>query len=731
MPKIKKKTISELITTIETLLERDYEQIAIDIIGDDPELINHSLFVAIDYASLTVVEYLISKQVNIEAINYQGKTALYLATELGRTEIVASLLKANANINEDLTHNVARLHSHPSPLHAAAEAGYAEIVTLLLAQPSIDLSTYYNGANPLVIAIKKGHHEIVKKLIARGAALDISSSCGETPLTMAITGRHREIVELLLAHKASHSKLNTHNKTPLQIAITNEDEELVKLLLKNGAEINLLVEGKTPLHTAVATNNKQMAEFLLKYGASPDTMGRETILRRETPLHLAIRSENKEMVELLLAHTESLNIINSEGRTPLQMAITSENTKIVELLLAHGASANAIGRGTLFSNETPLQMAITGGNIKIVNLLLAHGASPNILNSYGKTPLQMAITGGTIKIVESLLAHGASPNTVGSDTIFGRETPLQMAINDKNKEMVELLLAHEAKASQFDLTTLAASEDIKLQLARAQLAESGDSINQIFFKLYANLTAAPTGPAQTALNQPLSDMQIVAFKIIVDVITAPDQDNLGTPEANFITNLRNWLIQLKKDIKETPWQVKNNPITAVLTQKEWKDGRPNNIETMSKMLIDLESKTNYDIAKLYILIMKQLSNIQYSTDQHETTSTFYKQKLAELLTDFSQTSDLSSDRCPLPSFKPSETDSNFAATREGEKASSSNALPINHVEVPPTEADENALSTPTSSVIISRASIFTASSSKNSNEQNACIEMKDMKRVNR
>ncbi|XP_076845086.1 KN motif and ankyrin repeat domain-containing protein 3 isoform X2 [Brachyhypopomus gauderio] len=90
-----------------------------------------------------------------------GQTALMLAVSHGRQEMVRALLGCGASINlQDDEGSTA--------LMCASEHGRAEIVSLLLEQPTCDISIVDNdGSNALSIALEASHNDIAVLLYAR------------------------------------------------------------------------------------------------------------------------------------------------------------------------------------------------------------------------------------------------------------------------------------------------------------------------------------------------------------------------------------------------------------------------------------------------------------------------------------------------------------------------------------------------------------------------------------
>ena len=83
-----------------------------------------------------------------------------------------------------------------TPLCAAAKAGHAECVSILLADPGIDVNKRDRaGCSPLFHACKKGHRDVVTALLAASAVdVNAKTDAGKTPLGAA---KDEEIKRLL------------------------------------------------------------------------------------------------------------------------------------------------------------------------------------------------------------------------------------------------------------------------------------------------------------------------------------------------------------------------------------------------------------------------------------------------------------------------------------------------------------------------------------------------------
>ncbi len=143
---------------------------------------------------ITEIQRLIDAGADVNVINKNGATTLYMIVEAGQTEIVKILLEANADVNK-------ATNGGKTPLWKASEEGHAEIVKLLLdANADVNKADTTEGVTPLLVASQGGHAEVVKLLL--GANADVNKTetkyGGITPLFMALAKDHTKIIKLLL-----------------------------------------------------------------------------------------------------------------------------------------------------------------------------------------------------------------------------------------------------------------------------------------------------------------------------------------------------------------------------------------------------------------------------------------------------------------------------------------------------------------------------------------------------
>jgi ankyrin repeat protein len=392
-----------------------------------------------------VLAAITSPDIDVNATEPDGSTALLWATYHVDHELVHALLKAGARAN--VTN-----HFGATPLGEAAKLGDVELARALLDAGADPDSPNQDGQTALMLASSVGAPKVAELLIARRANVNaVEAFRGQTALMWAAATNHPEVVRVLVAHGANVHVRAKHEDWPRQM--TSEPRAqfrhtggLTALLyaarsgcldcaiaiVNAGADVNQPnPDGVTPLINALDNKSFDIAMFLLDKGANPgawDMTGR-------TPLYVAV-------------DMNSFRGTNNFGAPPEPRPPNKATAMdIVQRLLEMGVDPNheltrmrpnGFGRGRfsdymLRGGTGPLMVATVGYDAEAIKVLLAHGAEVDLPNVFRITPLMAAAgmtgsfrsaidpVGGTtpppgdiqlhaIKVIDLLLAGGANIN---------------------------------------------------------------------------------------------------------------------------------------------------------------------------------------------------------------------------------------------------------------------------------------------------------------------------------
>ena len=189
------------------------------------------------------------------------------AIKKGRVDILELLLDRGADIN-------AVGGTFGTALATAALLGEEEVVSLLVDRGADINAVGGTHGTALATAAFSGEKGVVSQLLGLGA--DINSVCGAygSALASATYEGNKEIILLLLGRGADINMVGGTYGTALATAAASGNQEIMQLLLDQGADINLVAsEYGTSLGQAVYQNSGGIVLFLLAYGADAMRVG--------------------------------------------------------------------------------------------------------------------------------------------------------------------------------------------------------------------------------------------------------------------------------------------------------------------------------------------------------------------------------------------------------------------------------------------------------------------------
>jgi ankyrin repeat protein len=351
-----------------------------------------------------VLAAITSPDIDVNAADPDGSTALLWATYKIDHELVRALLKAGARANV-ITHFGA------SPLGEAVKVGDVGLVSALLDAGADPNSPNQDNQTALMLASNVGASKVAEVLIRRGATVNaVENFRGQTALMWAAAGNHPEAVEVLVAHGADvrvRAKYedwarqmtsepraqfrHTGGLTALLYAARSGCYGCAVAIVKAGADINQPnPDGITPLINALDNRSYDIAMFLLDKGANAsawDMTGR-------SPLYVAV------------------DMNSFKGPAPFSFGAPTDPhppskataMDVVNRLLNMGVDPNheltrmrpnGAGRGRfsdymLRGGTAPLMVAALGYDPDALKALLAHGAEVDLPNVFRITPLMGA-----------------------------------------------------------------------------------------------------------------------------------------------------------------------------------------------------------------------------------------------------------------------------------------------------------------------------------------------------
>jgi ankyrin repeat protein len=167
--------------------------------GIDPNMIlnseNDTLLIdaALTTNNMWMEDLLRFKNINLDAVDIDNKTALYLACTINQFDNVKILINVGANPN-------IQCKDGSTALMRAIQKSYVDIVNLLLSYDNIQVNLQNElGETALMYAVERKSLTIIKKLMEYGTDPDIKNESGKTAYDYA--NGSQEIIELLSIKK--------------------------------------------------------------------------------------------------------------------------------------------------------------------------------------------------------------------------------------------------------------------------------------------------------------------------------------------------------------------------------------------------------------------------------------------------------------------------------------------------------------------------------------------------
>ena len=187
---------------------------------------------------------------------------LYYASRLGLRDLAEYLITKHPE------HVNARGGVRVTPMHAAASAGHANILSLLTEHGADVNGRNEDGDTPLHRALVNRKLGAWQFLLDNGADINAGNDFNHTPLSYAAALGHIEFARMLLERGAVIDAPDNGGRTPLHLAAEYDRTQSARLLLENGADVNARDEsGETPSQLGSRYGRHAVVELLSVYGA--------------------------------------------------------------------------------------------------------------------------------------------------------------------------------------------------------------------------------------------------------------------------------------------------------------------------------------------------------------------------------------------------------------------------------------------------------------------------------
>jgi ankyrin repeat protein len=331
-------------------------------------------------------------------------------------------------------------------LHLAAELGRANLVEALVRVGRVDPDERDVGPKlrtALHRCAARGHVEALETLLAAGADPMIRDADGDLALHLAAVGGCEAVVDVLASIGAGTNEAGACGRAPLHCAVLHGRAGATRALLRAGADVAAIDDGgATPLHWACSLGRTTLLSCLL--GRLPASRDDRVARRRAGPTRGAAAPADdpggNECDSDADAGNSSEEAAEEERRRRVRSARelrrrTSKNRRgggsgVPRAAVAEPTAmqARAQRRQALRAMRTadaggsvPLMLACSRGSGAACRMLLEAGADAVARGFRGRTPLHAAAAGGNLEALRMILTRGFASRPALRDAVLNED----------------------------------------------------------------------------------------------------------------------------------------------------------------------------------------------------------------------------------------------------------------------------------------------------------------------
>lgn len=204
-------------------------------------------------------------------------TLVYLAAEIGLTEMIKALVNFNCDLNAMIQNKTA--------LMQAVTNGHTDLVTILL-QKKAAPNLCFDSHSPIKCATYYEDKEMVKILLKYNASVNLDDT---PPLLISAEKGRADLVEIFIAAKADINHQNSNRRSALMMscASSHATPEIIKQLIDAKSDITLRTQrGLTALDMAFDEDNKACANVIIDH-----------IRQNMIPLPITVSNDNFHVLQ--------------------------------------------------------------------------------------------------------------------------------------------------------------------------------------------------------------------------------------------------------------------------------------------------------------------------------------------------------------------------------------------------------------------------------------------------
>lgn len=412
-------------------------------------------------ADTEIIKFLIEQPgIELSKPFFHERTYLHLSAQKGRAEIVEYLIKKGANMN-------ALDDKGTTPITYAANAGNIHIIEIFT-KNGVDLFHKFkeqNDANLLLLSIGNDKDfKITDYLLSKGFKLNTTDKNGNGVFYYASFNGNLNILKelvkkgvkyddraLLAAAQGAHRVIN-------KLEVYQYLIEDLKLNPKVVSE-----NGETLLHLIASKPNQQdIVQYLLSKGVDAkkvDKIGNTAFLN-------ACKGKSVEVVKMLFPFAGNIHAKNSEGENAMLNAVKHSNAEVIDFLINNGAKVditdikgNNLAYILVESYQAPRRGDTKDEFTPKLQLLAKNGIDFSKILNKGNTIYHLAATKNDLDLFKKLEGVKANINAKNEDGLTALHKSALVAKDDKALQYLLSLGADKNIKTDFDETAYDLAKD--------------------------------------------------------------------------------------------------------------------------------------------------------------------------------------------------------------------------------------------------------------------------------
>ena len=313
------------------------------------------------------VKCLLRNNIDYNAIDSKGETALMLSCKFGYMDAIKELLKKPVNINDEDYNGTTAIE------YAVLNNKFDAYKILKTKINDINRKNKYNQTL-LNLAVDSQNFQVIQDLFK-----DKDFKTNNDILFYKNTYASKDILNTILSNFDEINILNNNNRNILYSVVINgiDSEDIFHLLLENGLDINCIDNNEdTILHHLIKEIIKKKNNLVYE--------NKEDLKRDKLTIKKMI-----DFIPIILENGIKTTIVNKQNETILSLPTRNLNIDILNILFEYEVNIDILDN----NEETALSNIITKGldYSEVIRLHLDYGSNPNIKNIEDKTIIEKLI----------------------------------------------------------------------------------------------------------------------------------------------------------------------------------------------------------------------------------------------------------------------------------------------------------------------------------------------------